>query len=384
MPIVQFPEPSKQDPHDWPRPQSHIVKKILGDTQTYEDIVVYPTTFGNANTRKINKYIEIVMSPDRASVGMEKENVGIILDELKILEVLSQRYKTVCVSVIKTENDLKALVAKNPDLVFSGLKYFDFYDDDKKQNKHIWFSDYLAQHNIAYLGSISKVYKNSYDKAHAKKIAQDAGINTAQFFTTEPDELTLSQSLGITPPFFVKPDRGGDSKGIDENSIVTSFEGLKAKVSNIYQTQQSRSLVETYLSGKEYTVGVLEDVADGTLMAMPIEIIPSKNRNGDRVLDFDTKVNNTEQVIEITDLQIHKLISDLAIQVFKALKAASHARIDIKMDGYGVPYFLEANLMPGLGTGYLYRSCAINQKMSYEQMIYKITDNALFQHRNCV
>jgi len=274
---------------------------------------------------------------------------------------------------------LKALVAKKPDLVFSGIKYFDFYNQEKKQNKHIWFSDYLSEHNIAYLGSNAKAYKNSYDKAQAKKIVLDAGLNTAQFFTTAPNELTLSRSLDITPPFFVKPDRGGDSKGINANSIVASFKGLKAQVSYISQTQQSRSLVETYLSGKEYTVGVLEDAVDGTLTAMPIEIIPGKNKNGDRVLDFDAKKNNAEHVTRIKNQKIHKITSDHAIRVFKTLKASSHARIDIKMDKHGVPHFLEANLMPGLGTGYFYRSCALNKKMSYENMIYQITDNALAQ-----
>lgn len=377
MPIVNFPEPQKREPHDWPRPHSEHLEKTLKDMHAYKGEIINPAVLGNAHIPKINKYIEIVMIPERAPVGMEEDNVGIILDEFTISEVLSQRYKTVCVSVIKTEDDLKNLVAKKPDLVFSGIKYFDFYNHGKK--KHIWFSDYLAEHNIAYLGSTSKSYKNSYDKAYAKKIMLDAGINTAQFFTTEPSELTLDQSLQIDFPVFVKPYRGGDSKGIDANSIVTDFEGLKAKVLNIYQTQESRSLVETYLPGKEYTVGVFENTTDGKLMAMPLEIIPSKNRNGDRVLDFNVKKNNAEKVIKIRSLRIHKLTSDLAIQVFKALKATSHGRVDIKMDEYGVPYFLEANLMPGLGRGYLSRCCTLNKKMSYEQMIYKITDNALAQ-----
>lgn len=376
MPIVNFPAPLKQEPHDWPRPQSCIVKKA------YESTITHPVIFENVGLPKINKHIEIVMIPDRSPIGHEKANVGIILDEDTILEVLSQRYKTVGVSVVQTQDDLNKLVAQKPDLVFSGTECFGLYDEDKKQYQDIWFSDYLAAHNIAYIGSPSNVYKKAYDKVQAKKIMQKAGVKTAQFFTTEPSELTLAQSRQIAFPVFVKPDRGGDSKGVDANSIVTDFEGLKAKVSNIYQNEQSRSLVETYLSGKEYTVGVFENIEDGNLAAMPIEVIPCKNKNGDRILDFDTKKNNAERVVKVTDLRIHTLTSDLAINTFKALKATSHARIDIKMDEHGVPHFLEANLIPGLGTGYLYRGCKLNQKMSYEQMIYQITDNALARHCN--
>lgn len=381
MPVVTFPKiKPKSRPHDRPRPQSQIMKKSLLKKRKYEAKTIHSAILRHTATPKINKHIEIVMIPDRSSIGHEKANVGIILDEDTILEVLSQRYKTVGVSVIQTQDDLDKLVAEKPDLVFSGTECFGLYDEDKKQHKDIWFSDYLAAHNIAYIGSPSKVYKNAYDKVKAKKIALKAGIKTAQFFTTEPAELTLTQSRQIAFPVFVKPDRGGDSKGVDANSIAIDFEGLKAKVSNIYQNEQSRSLVETYLSGKEYTVGVFEDIEDGNLTAMPIEVIPGKNKNGDRILDFDTKKNEEEEVIKVTDLQIHTLTFDLAIKVFKALKATSHARIDIKMDEHGVPHFLEANLIPALGRGYLYRGCVFNQKMSYEQMIYKITDNALARH----
>ncbi len=370
MPVVNFLTPQKPQLQDNPSP---IEKKIFD---------IHPATSKNVIRPKINKYIEIVTIHDHSAVGARKVNLGIKLDDVAISEILSQRYKTVRMTIIKTEADLKNLVAKKPDLVFSGTEYFDFYDEEKKQHKDIWFSDYLAEHHIAYIGSPSEIYKKAYDKVQAKEIIMDAGINTACFFTTEPDELTLDQSLQIDFPVFVKPDKGADSEGVDANSVVTDFEGLKAKVLDIYKNEQSRSLVEKYLPGKEYTVGVFEDSADGKLTAMPVEIIPAKNENGDRILDFDIKKEDEEQVIEVTNPKIHKLTSDLAVKAFKAMKARSHARIDIKMDEQGVPYFLEANLVPTLGQSYLYSAYEFNQKMSYEHMIYKITDNALTHHQN--
>ena len=47
------------------------------------------------------------------------------------------------------------------------------------------------------------------------------------------------------------------------------------------------------------------------------------------------------------------------------------------MDDKGIPNFIEANLMPGLQKGYFYRSCSMNLKINYEQMITKISQNAL-------
>ena len=105
-----------------------------------------------------------------------------------------------------------------------------------------------------------------------------------------------------------------------------------AKVLDIKIKQNSPSLVETYLAGKEYSVGI-----------------------------FDK-------------------LSKLAKDSFKALGGKSLGRIDIKMDHFGIPHFIEANLMPGLRTGYFYRSCVLNLDMSYEDMIFSIANTGLSSH----
>ena len=136
-------------------------------------------------------------------------------------------------------------------------------------------------------------------------------------------------------------------------------------------------MAETYLSGREYSVGILEDPSDGSLRAMPIEIIAPLNRNGDRILDYKTKKRDTEAVESVTDLSARSQLCDLAKVAFRALGGKSFGRIDIKMNHENVPHFIEANLMPGLRKGYFYRSCLINFGMSYEEMILAIADNGL-------
>ena len=102
-----------------------------------------------------------------------------------------------------------------------------------------------------------------------------------------------------------------------------------------------------------------------------------KNINGHRILDYDIKENDHEKVIAVSDSKIFNLLSDLSKNAFTALGGKSLGRIDIKMDCRGVPYFIEANLMPGLRKGYFYRSCLLNLNMGYEQMILTIADNGL-------
>ena len=259
-------------------------------------------------------------------------------------------------------------------MVFSGVKYFFF------NNRKIWLNDYLELFDIPYIASSKVALDNESNKNRAKKLMQKAKIKTADFFITNPGEYLDEALIPIKFPLFIKPVTGGDSRGIDKNSIVLNFESFVAKVLDIKVEQNSPSLVETYLSGREYSVGIFEDSMDGSLRAMPIEIIIKKNVDGHCILDFDVKKNDEEKVIPVTDIKIFNKLSKLAKDSFKALGGKSLGRIDIKMNHLGVPHFIEANLMPGLRKGYFYRSCVLNLGMSYEDMIFSIANTGLSSH----
>jgi D-alanine-D-alanine ligase len=291
------------------------------------------------------------------------------LDENLILEILSKSYENVVITVIKTENDLKALAKRKPDLVFSGVKYFIF---DKKED--IWLSDYLKEHNIDYITSNKEALSNEYFKDNAKNIVKNANVNTAKFFTTQPDEHPTESSLPVTFPLFLKPITGGDSRGINPESVVFDFKKYQAKVLDIFETQQSRTLVENYLSGKEYSVSIVENKSKNILMILPVEIIAVKNKNGHRVLDYEAKKNDLEEVIAVVDKKIRKELCNIALNSFIALGGKTIGRIDIKTSYNGILHFIEANLMPGLGNGYFSRSFMLNENIDYEQMILKIAD----------
>ena len=335
------------------------VQKILPFDKKY----VFP--------QKIDKTIEIVIVPKLDDITANQKNVGIVLDEKLILNILSKRYRNVSITEINTENDLKKLALRKPDLVFSGVKYFYF------DSGIIWLNDYLELYDISYIASNREALHNEHDKSIAKKIMQKANIKTADFFTTEPGEHLTEMSIPIAFPLFIKPLTGGDSRGVDKNSIVYDFLSFQAKVLDIKRKQNLRSLVETYLPGKEYSVSILQDNSNGNLKAMPIEIVVDKNINGHCILDYDIKKNDQEKVIAVTDNKIYNQLSDLSKDAFKALDGKSLGRIDIKMNHNGVPHFIEANLMPGLRNGYLYRACLFNLGMGYEQMILTIADTGL-------
>ena len=335
---------------------------------------VLPFKKGNVVPIKINKSIEIVIVPNFGEVNSHQDNVGIILEEKNVLKILSKRYKNVSITEINSEDDLEALVKRKPDLVFSGVKYFFF------NNKNIWLNDYLEMFEIPYIASSKTALDNESDKNKAKKIMQKNNIRTADFFITNPGDYLIESSIPMKFPLFIKPVTGGDSRGVDKNSLVFNFEDFTSKVLDIKIKQNSPSLVETYLTGKEYSVGIFEDSVDGSLRAMPVEIIVKKNIDGHCILDFDVKKNDEESVILVSDVVVFDKLSKLAKDSFKALGGKSLGRIDIKMNHLGVPHFIEANLMPGLRKGYFYRSCVLNLDMSYDDMIFCIANTGLTSH----
>ena len=285
--------------------------------------------------------------------------------------ILADSYRQVAITQISTRRDLEQLAARRPDLVFSGVKYFSF------DGRDVWLTDFLDLHGIAYLASDKAALDNEHDKIRAKRIMQVANVATAHYFSTAPEEHPTAESLPLAFPLFVKPVAGGDSRGVDADSVVHDIEGFRRKVLDIHENHLSRALVETCLSGREYSVGILEDASSGTLRAMPIEIVAAPNRNGDRVLDFDIKKQDEETVEPVTDPTVCAQLCDLAKAAFRALGGKSLGRIDIMMNHENVPHFIEANLMPGLRKGYFYRSCRLNLGMSYEEMILTIADNGL-------
>ena len=323
------------------------------------------------NVLKDSRPVEILTNNLTTKFRQNHDSIGINLDTNLIFKILSKKFANIKLTKINNESDLNQLAKRKPKLVFSGIKYFNF------KTRKIWLNEFLDLYDINYISSKKSSYDNVHDKSFAKIIMQNNNINTAKFFITKPEKFLNSSSIPIKFPLFIKPLSGGDSIGIDQNSIVNNFEEFEKKVLDIYLNQNSNSIAETYLSGREYSVGILQDVSTNNLIAMPIEIVVKKNVHGNNILDYYTKKNDLETICSVKDLIIYKKISELAKIAFVLLKGRLFGRIDIKMDNKGVPHFIEANLMPGLQKGYFYRSCLINLKMDYEQMITKISENAL-------
>lgn len=319
-----------------------------------------------AHSKKTNKYIEIVGSSNPRLNAMAHDS------RLTIAATLRKHYTKVGITLVDNMDDLKALVAKKPDFVVLGMKLVlldpaKSYDDSPK----VWLSTYLEEYGIAYTGSDTAALALEFNKPEAKQKTIEADLRTSAFFISTIINPTFKHNLQF--PLFVKPTNRGDSKGIDEQSVVYSDADLQAKILSIHNNCGSDALIEEYLPGREFSVAVIKQAYSDSLLAMPIEITTSADKRGHSFLSEAVKDADTEKVLEIYDYKLKNMLNTLATGVFKALGSRDYGRIDMRLDSQGQPNFIEANLMPGLSDhGYLSRCFYLNQRTSYQDMILDI------------
>lgn len=325
---------------------------------------------------KIDKHIEIVSSSivELSSVSMESRTA--------IRDALGKYYTNVSITIVDKLSDLEALVARQPDLVFLGMKFIPrrahlgIHDPQK-----IWITQYLEDHGILYTGSGQQAHNLELDKPLAKQRVLDAGLRTSLFFVTGHEYPLLVNAAPLHYPLFVKPTNRGGGLGIDSDSVVHNFDNLQSKTESIILDLHSNALVEEYLPGREFSVAILKDDHSMEYSVMPIELVAAPDEKGSRLLSAEMKSSNAEVVSLITNQALRARICTLAIEVFHALGARDYGRIDIRLDEAGVAHFLEANLLPSLISGYgsFPKACEMNNNLGYESMLLQIVRLAMLR-----
>jgi D-alanine-D-alanine ligase len=317
---------------------------------------------------KINKQIEIVRASNSKYSSMS------LAPSKVILNILSRKYSSVIVTEISSLGDLKKLVLRRPDLVFLTVKQIPVSIAD--ESRMVWVSDVLSDSGINHTGSLSEAISLDYDKTKAKDKVSDAGLRTADYFIARPGDYS-EESLPIPFPLFIKPTSMGNKKGVDAESVVHNYSDYVSKVQSLETNFSSSSLVEPFLTGREFSVAVLENHGTKSLSSMPVEIVIGANGNGDRILGTTADSGDDEVVTIVRNQKLYRSLQALAEGVFRALDARDYGRIDIRLNGVGEPQFLEANLIPGLSTSSFYPIAnKIYNNLNYDETILQIVSIA--------
>ncbi|WP_213815270.1 D-alanine--D-alanine ligase [Glaciihabitans sp. dw_435] len=202
---------------------------------------------------------------------------------------------------------------------------------------------------IPYVGSRSDAARLAWDKPTAKVLAARAGVATPHSITFPRDAFrelgassvlaTIADELGF--PVVVKPAQGGSAQGV---TLVEDAAGLPRAMVDAY-TYWDVALIERKIVGTEIAVGVL-DTGDGPVALPAVEIVPLSG-----VYSFEARYNAGETRFftpaRISEEQAHEAAA-AAITVHNALGLRHLSRVDIIIDANGTPWFLEANVLPGL------------------------------------
>lgn len=205
---------------------------------------------------------------------------------------------------------------------------------------------------IPYTGSDSATLALALDKALTKRILRQHGILTPAFQVMSTGREKLSPTLRF--PLIVKPNAEGSSKGIAASGVVDDEGALRALVKDLIERYRQPTLIEEYIPGREFTVGLLGDRRPRVLP--PMEIIFKDSSNERPVYDFQIK-QQWEKYVEyrcppdLTPAEL-RAVEKASRDTFIALDCRDVARVDLRMNSKGEAYVLEVNPLPGLTPGY--------------------------------
>ncbi|WP_431219574.1 D-alanine--D-alanine ligase family protein [Leifsonia xyli] len=202
---------------------------------------------------------------------------------------------------------------------------------------------------VPFVGSHADASRLAWSKPTAKTIVERAGVSTPASVTLPQEtfrELGAGSVLqtvlkGLDLPLVVKPAQGGSAQGV---TIVGTTEELPRAMVDAY-TYSDVALIERKVEGVEVSVAVV-DTGDGPAALPAVEIEPV-----DGVYSFDARYNAGETRFYVParlDEQVRSAVAEAATTAHIALGLRHLSRIDLIVDAAGTPWFLEANVLPGL------------------------------------
>jgi D-alanine-D-alanine ligase len=207
----------------------------------------------------------------------------------------------------------------------------------------------LDLHGIPYTFSDPLVCALTLHKGMTKRMVRDLGVPTPDFALVScMDDL---MAIDLPYPLFCKPVAEGSSKGIFGNSRVENERELEQVCAMLLERYEQPVLVETFLPGREFTVGLIGTGARArAIAAMEVHLLPGGDAG---VYSFGNK-GNWREVCRYTLAEgpIAEEAKSLALNVWRGLGCRDGGRVDVRADSQGRVNFIEVNVLPGLNPVY--------------------------------
>lgn len=204
---------------------------------------------------------------------------------------------------------------------------------------------------IPYVFSDPLTLALSLDKALAKRVVRDAGVPTAKFRLLEDEEQLVSVAdvcVDLEFPLFLKPNHEGTGKGISRGSLVWNTEALVETARGLMVRYRQPVLVEQYLPGREFTVGVLGTGGEARVAGV-IEVHLLETAEPFAYSYVNKELCEEKVLYELVeDREVVEETSRIALEAYRVLGVRDAGRVDLRADGGGRLMFMEVNPLAGL------------------------------------
>ncbi|MCI0629625.1 MAG: hypothetical protein L0Y44_03105 [Phycisphaerales bacterium] len=238
----------------------------------------------------------------------------------------------------------------------------------------------LDAYSVPYTFSDPLVCTLSLHKPMTKRVVRDLGLPTPDFWVVEneSDIKKVAQGSGLceSAPLFVKPVAEGTSKGINASSKIVTERQLSHVCRRLLKEFNQPVLVEAFLPGREFTVGIVGTGNQAQVVAV-MEVILLSNADA-AGYTFANKQEFQERVEYklVGGLLAHEAF-ELALRVWRGLNCRDGGRVDLRADGAGSLSFIEVNPLPGLRPDHSDLPIMANLAgWTYRQLIQHIIESA--------
>ena len=288
-------------------------------------------------------------------------------------------------STVVVGSDVQAivtgLVEAKPDIVMNLAESF-----NGKSALESSVTGLLNLLGLRYTGSSPSGLILAGDKTLTKKVLGFHGIRSPKFATVYRGSVDWAGDIDF--PVIVKPPQEDASLGITSKSVVRDIRELLGKIDEMQTEFQQPALVEEFVDGREFYVGVLGNV---NVKALPIIELDFSNFPADkpRIASWEAKwgddgdekgaeFEGTKSIFpENLDEELAGKMEAVAIAAFQALRLRDYARIDLRLNDKGDIYVIEVNPNCYLEKESEFARAALKSGLTYDALIAQILELAI-------
>jgi D-alanine-D-alanine ligase len=203
----------------------------------------------------------------------------------------------------------------------------------------------LDAYKIPYVFSDPLVLALTLHKGMTKHVVRDCGVPTPDFAVVSVKADIASVNLPY--PLFIKPLGEGTGKGIDSKSKVNNPAELEKVCQELLPRFEQGLIIETYLPGREFTVGIVGTGEKARSVGV-MEVILNTEAEANAYSYVNKEECEERVVYRILNNELAERCAQVSLKAWRALNCRDGGRVDLRLDSSGNPGFIEVNPLAGL------------------------------------